>query len=391
MKRIITFLLIMSFVLCFASCKVAPDEVITGDVKQSGDAVSADEENITSDTEVSKSDSDPDFMVEVGDGDKNEIGIDELVTKLGFVISVGGDYNEDAARLCEAVISADTGVFAEFTGGKPEYYEFLTNVKISSYTLYPVAFTEEKLLQMNENYIYPTASDNYLVEFEVEESSTDEFRKGRNIYCFGLEMDPVSGNLLAFFVPEEMAEKSITTIYDTDYVMYFIEEFSALYPIQSVLYDGRNYADSFDFSKHSHLITHLMARSGVYGDPPYTLDEVNEFIQTVFDGNAGLDPTIPLEYTSWTSAGSVYQSTDDKRIYGCSWAHGGTSVECDIVNVEKDGKSADYTVQIYAEFSKVAKAYTLVFHFDDVEAELPVLTMVERIDNTQRPAALSSI
>lgn len=390
MKKLISIVLVLCFVVSLASCKVKQDEVITGDVKNDGEISSADEKNDDADEEKTNQNDNSAPLPEQSNEQVQVLSIEELAQKLGFVSSDGGMYMQDAERLCRAIVDGDAGVFAEFTMGKREYYDFLGKAEISSYTLYPFEFSEEKLQQMNEAYHYPVAYHYYFAEFDVQSSECEEFKVGKNVYCFGLEMNPVSGNLLAFFVPIEMAEKSIAKTYDTDYVAYFIEEFSALYPIQSVLDDGRNYADSFDFSPHPHLITHLMARSGVYGDPPYTLEEVNEFITECFDGNEGLSLST-LNKQNWTSAGMVYPNDDSGRIYGCSWAHGGTSVVCDIVNVERDGKSASYTLQIYADFSKVAKAYTLVFHFDDVESELPVLTMVERIDNTQRPAALSSI
>ena len=386
MKKILCLMLMLGLILA-CGCTVKKDEVITGDVKDKTDAVSADEKNGAEQDEVVPSETDEQQPVK---DEEKELSIMELSQKLGFVSSDGGMYMQDAERLCKAIVDGDAGVFSEFTMGNRDYYDFLGKAEISSYTLYPFEFSQEKLDEMNEAYLYPKAYHYYFAEFDVQSSECDEFKVGKNVYCFGLEMDPVSGELLAFFVPAEMAEKNITTTYNTDYVTYFIEEFAALYPIQNTLYDGRNYADSFDFSKHPHLITHLMARSGVYGDPPYTLEEVNEFITECFDGNEGLRLS-PLNKQNWTSAGMVYPNDDPGRIYGCSWAHGGTSVVCDIVNVERDGKSASYTLQLYADFSKVAKAYTLVFHFDDVEAELPVLTMVERIDNTQRPAALSSI
>ena len=385
--RILCFVLVLCCVV-LVSCSKVEDDTITGDVKENGDVVSADEKS--DDEADEKTLPGSDAKQETVQEAKKEQSIEELAQKLGFVSSDGGMYMQEAVRLCEAVKSGDADTFSEFTMGDRDYYDFLGKAEISSYTIYPFEFTEEKLQEMNEAYLYPAAYHYYFAEFDVKSSECDEFKVGKNVYCFGLEMNPVSGNLLSFFVPEDRAENCITISYDEDYPVYFIEEFSALYPIQSILYDGRNYADSFDFSNHPHLITHLMARSSVYGDPPYTFDEVNEFITSCFDGNEGLDP-VSHGYTSWTSAGNVYPNADEKRIYGCSWAHGGTSVVCDIVNVEKDGTSVVYTTQIYADFSKVAKAYTLVFHFEDTEGELPCLTMVEKREDTGRDAALSSI
>lgn len=390
MKKLFLVSCLVLCLLCFCSCRVADNVAITGDVKN-GDTeqnVDVSEKNIQSENEIPENDKkNEDVMTPP---EITEFNIEQAIVRLGAVAGNGGEYKKEAERFCSAIVSKDAETFAEFCAGKAEYYDFLDKTEISSFNLLPFEFSEEKLWQLNEEYLYPSAQDNYFVEFDVISSDCPEFDKGKCVYYLGLEMNPVSGSLISVFVPAEKAESKVFSSFDTSFTESFINEFASLYPLQSTLYEGRNYADSFDFANHPHLITHLMARSGACGEPPYIFDEVNEFITSCFDGNEGLDPAA-LDHALWTSAGRVFQSTDEKRIYGCSWAHGGTSVVFDIAGVEKDGKSAVYAAQIYADYAKIAKAYTLVFHFEEADGELPCLTMVEKRDDTARSVALLSV
>ncbi len=387
LKKLLCLALAVCLVL-LSACTVKKDDGITGDVKDKNDASLVDTKD--DDTPDEKTTDDVDDKSETSEDDKKDeaISIEQLVAELGCVMSDGGEYKEQAVMLCQAVVDKDAGAFAEFTMGKREYYDFLNKAEISSYTLYPFEYTDEKLSEMNENHLYPVAYDNYLVEFDVGESECEEFKVGKNLYYFGLELNPISGNLISAFVPYDKAEESMTETYDTDFAAYFIDEFSAFY--LKKLYDGRNYPDSFDFSESSHLITHLMARSGVYGEPPYTFNEVNEFITETFDGNEGLSLS-EISANSWTSAGIVYPSDDPERIYGCSWGHGGTSAEHEVTGIEEDGNRSIYTVQFYADYSKLAKALCVDFYFDKLENGLVKLTMVQIYENTGREIALISI
>ncbi|MBR2021151.1 MAG: hypothetical protein IJ939_01825, partial [Clostridia bacterium] len=51
MKKLISLVLVLCFVVSLASCKVEQDEVITGDVKNDGEILSADEKNDDADEE----------------------------------------------------------------------------------------------------------------------------------------------------------------------------------------------------------------------------------------------------------------------------------------------------------------------------------------------------
>lgn len=388
-KTLCLALALLLLVLC--SCSVKRDEGITGDVKDSENAESIDDavaddgkDNGEEEKEIADENKEPELDGEI-------FYVAKTLANLGCKESDGGDYYEDAVSLCEAVKNADKETFAQYTLGKGEYYGFLDDVKISSYTIYPFEFTDETLSSMNEKGIYPAAGDNYLVMFDVSESACDEFKEGKNFYWIGLDMeDAIAGNKLYGFMPIEKARERLTVSYNEDYAGHFIDEFSSLYFRNGNISVGRNYPDTFDFSDSSHLITHLMARSPVYGDPPYTLDEVNEFITSSFDGNEGLKMS-EMELFSWTSAGKVYESDDPERVYGCSWGHGGTSAEHRIVSVEDDGGRCVYTVEYFADYSNVALAKCADFYFDKLENGLLKLTMVNIYDDTGREIAIVSV
>lgn len=383
MKKFLTLMLVISLV-CLGAC--GKDEVTKNnddnDRQNETEQPKTEQENEQQTPEVENqeiSEKEPDV----------ELTPSVFIEKIGASLSEGGMYYEDAVRLCEAVVSKDKGAFAEFTFGNDEYYDFLDRANISSYTLYPFEFSQEKIDEYTAANLYLATQDNYIVEFDVTDSNCEEFKVGKCAYYFGLEIDPIAGNMLQVFVPIERAEEKVTVSYDSDYTQMFIKEFTALY--LGGLDEGRNYADSFDFSNCSHLITHLMARSPAYGEPPYTLDEVNEFISDSFDGHTGISVS-NIDYGAWTSAGKLYgNSGEPDRIFGCSWGHGGTTMVHDIVKTETDGDRKTMTVKTYADYSKVAEAYTLVFYFAGADDDYPCLTMIEKKDDTGRDAVVWSI
>ena len=390
MKKNFLYLLVAICVCVLSSCRVVVDDTVTGDVKEQGEIVSPDilempKENET-DTELSGADEEKEIIFAE---EMAHESVEKLLKPLDAVMAEGGEYYADAVRLCEAAISKDAETFAEFTGGRAEYYDFLSKAEIASYELIPFEIVPETLESHIYHGNYPVASDNYLVEFDVISSDCEEFAFGECIYYAGFDMNPLSGNLLSVFVPWEEAEKNMLDRSIVPFTEAFAKEFASLYPVQSPLFAGKNYADSFDFTNHHHLVTHLMASDKNLGIPPYTYEEVNEFILTTFDGNDGITLS-EINSGGWTSA--WYDSDyEDGRIYGCSYAHGGSSVVCKVVNTEKDGSRERLTLDIYADFSKVAKAYTLVFYFDNKEDERFCLTMVEKLDDTGRQAAVWSV
>ena len=131
-----------------------------------------------------------------------------------------------------------------------------------------------------------------------------------------------------------------------------------------------------------------MARCGVYSEPPYSLEEINDFIGMSFDGNRGIAPETRDDFGMWVS---IFADEESGRMYGCSYAHGGTSVEHEIVSVEKDGNYVEITVQIYADYAKFAKAKKQIYLFHYPENGLAVLTALEQTENTGREPSKMSI
>lgn len=392
MKKKFLYLLVFVCVLFLSSCRVVVDDYVTGDVKEQGeiqspDVVESPEKEAESGAEVTETveEKRPDASDDV----PNNESFESLLKSFSAVVSDGGEYKADAVRFCEAVVSKDAETFAEFTGGKAEYYDFLSTVEIASYNLIPFEVSPVTLEGHIYHGDYPVASDNYLVEFDVISSDCEEFAVGKCTYYAGFEMNPLSGNVLSVFVPAEEADKNMYSWCVVPFTETFAKEFASLYPIQSPLYEGRNYADSFDFSKHSHLITHLMAKDAEYEYPPYTFEEVNSFITERFDGNKGITYD-EINSDIWTPS-LYYDNYEDGRIYGCSYAHGGTSVVSGFPKIVVDGSRTTLTLDVYADFSKVAKAYTFVFHFDKTEDGYDCLTMVELRNNTGRETAILSI
>lgn len=383
MKKFLSFALVLAFV-CLGACVAKETETKDETPK---DKVVTDAPDVKDDKAEDKTPEEKSANEEKTAEETRVETPAEMIARVGAVASEGGTYKDDAVRLCDAIVGGDAEVFAGFADGKPEYYDFLSAVEISSYTLYPFELTEEKLQELGNQYQYPAAQDNYFVEFDVASSECEEFTVGKCCYYIGLEMNAMSGNLLSVFVPMEKAEEKIVVSYENNFTEWFIKEFAALY---SGLDDGRNYADSFDFSGHPHLITHIMARSGKYGDPPYTKAEINTFIGECFEGNQGLD-NADFANGMWTNSYHYGENNDPEKIYGCSWGHGGTSVVYDTKSIETDGDREIRTVDVYADFARVAKAYTLVFHFTGADDDYPCLTMVEKRDVTERQPAVWSV
>ncbi len=387
MKKRMTLLVLVLCMIFVTSCVYIPEKTITGDVKDTeNSAVDSDAPaDVKNDAAAENPKTD-----DVPEKEPNAVQSGTLAKKaiadMGAVESNGTEFDDDAQRFLEALKSKDMGTVAGYTGGKAEYYSFLDDVEIAGYEIYPFGFSDEYLNRLSDEGKYYVITANYLVELDVTESSYEDFVKGKNLYYLGFEFDPGSGIDLAAFVPAQEAPDCMFYEFTNDYTEYFIGEFSSLY--LSRLTDGKNFPDSFDFSRDAHLITHLMARSGRYDDyPPYSLREINDFISESFDGNDGISPA---------RIGDVWlfpmnsDKNDHDKIYGCSYGHGGDTVEHDIVSVEKYEEETIYTVQIYADYSRFAKAMKLIYHFDAERGDIPELEMIELRDNTENaPARLS--
>lgn len=396
MKRFLILLLAVC-VLTFVSCKVADDKTITGDVKDSADAAELDgtqNENAEADKIV-----EPEVSDDAPEENESEQIINPAVLAaeaLGVVFGEGGEFEDYAYSFADAVATANKEKIAEYTQGKAEYYSFLDGVVINGYDIYPVYVPDEIVAEKDREGKYFTGSDMYLIDLDVKTGDGEYFKEGRNIYYLGLGFDAVAGGSVNAFVPADRAEEHM--YYDpvniADKTQTIIKEFLSLYPNEfhgTELYEGKNYPEDFDFSHHVHLVTHLMARNGAYGaEPPYTLDEINAFLSALFNGNEGIVP----EGDNWT-VGIRYGVTEEDeaegRIYGCSWGHGGTTVEHSVLDVQDDGERRVYTVQLYADYSHFAKSKLIEITFENAENDIPNMILVNVIEDTGAASAVVSV
>lgn len=326
----------------------------------------------------------------------DEPDVEKIMETLGMTAGNGGEFVSDADVFSKCLQMKRLETVAHFTGGNPEYYDFLNNVEIESYKIYPVEFPSEVAEQKAQQGIYLAGEDMYLVEYDVTKGDGEYFSDGKNIYLMIFGYDPAAPGSLRAFVPCEQANKHL--FFDvneySEFENYFIKEFSSLYG--GMLSDGKNYPDSFDFNESVHLITHLMARSGKYNEmPPYTLDEIDSFIKECFDGNKGLTFTEYRDYKRWISMYPLPEADifgEDARFFGCAYAHGGTTVENSIISEEwKNKYTKTVTIQLYADYSKFAKAKQLEYTFEITENELPKLVLVMQNNNTGHEAAVVSV
>lgn len=399
MKRLLCILLSIVLVT-LASCKIADDEVITGDVKDSPDAVDTDTEQMDETPEVpdiseKKPENQPQDLPEKEQVPENST-LEQVMEKLCVIHGEGGEFETDAYSFVEAIKSADKETVAEYTAGNGDYYSFLDSIEISSYEIYPVRVIDEVAHSMDRKGMYFRGDDMYLVDLDVKVGDGEYFKEGHNLYYIALGFDAVAGGLVRAFVPAETAQEHMyyNSVNSGDKTQVIIKEFLSLYPNEiygTRLYEGRNYPEDFDFYNHVHLVTHLMARNGAYGaEPPYTLDEINAFLSTLFNGNEGIAP----DGEDWT-LGIRYGVTDEDeaegRIYGCSWAHGGTTVEHSILDVRNDGGREIYTVQLYADYSYFAKSKLIEITFENTENDVPTMILVTVLEDTGNNSAVVSV
>ena len=327
---------------------------------------------------------------------EKQVSLESVMREVGAVEGEGASYFADAEIFSKCLQNRKNDTIANYTGGSEEYYGFLNDVEIASFSILPIEFPQELIQQKAQNGLYLMGEDFYLVEYDVAKADGQYFKEGKNIYLMIFGSDPVAEGSLRAFVPYEKAQENI--FYDvnnySEYDSYFVKEFASLYG--NYLSDGKNYPASFDFNNQVHLITHLMARCGRYNEnPPFTLDEIEEFITESFDGNKGLTFNEYRDYERW-SAGHHFAEEDilkkGARCFGCSYAHGGTTVQHSIVSSEWEGKyTKTVTARLYADYSNFAIAKELVFTFEITQDSLPKLVLVMQNGNTGFEPAVISI
>lgn len=381
-KRLFILAVLVCLVLC--ACSVS-NEDMTGDVKNDTNGpIDTDTKDNTDNTPV---DDEPD-----NNGDEEIDAIDEMTIAdyIDELVAYQTDNSPQsvAFEFCDAIMLWDKQKIAEFTQGNPEYYDFIDEMDISSYNLCSFDFSDEVKFEMSNRGIYNGYNDKYFVEFDVESSTVDGFSVGKCIYYLELNKDEALGNVVEYFMPADNALKMYSYDESTQGTFNFISEMLAESSLK--LEDGRNYPDSFDFTRHAHLITHLMADSGYYASqPPYSLNEINDFISNTFDGNSGIELRDGRDIEYWLFYDAEIDDTDinEQEIFGCSFAHGGTTVIHTVDDVVYDGNSADYYVTVYADYAHLAMARKLVFTFEEIEGEMPKLTMIVVSENNGRDTA----
>lgn len=400
MKKVLCFVLALCvFALCSCSSYKLADtdnsienkDAVTENATDSNDKEAPD---TTHAAETEKETETRDEQQKPEEEKKDDIGT--MIESLGATEGNGGDYFSDAELFSKCLQFRAFDIIVQYTGGTEDCYDFLNDVEIAGFKIYPIEISAEVTEQKAKEECYLTGEDMYLVEYDVTKGDGVYFKDGKNVYLMIFGIDPIAPGSLKAFVPYEQAENHIFfSIHKySEYESYFVKEFASLYG--SKLSDGKNYPDSFDFNESVHLITHLMARSGKYNEmPPYTLDEIEEFITESFDGNKGLTFTEYRDYERWVS---VYPRPEGDilakgaRYFGCAYAHGGTTVENSIISEEWENKyTKTVTMQLYSDYSNFARAKQLVFTFEITDNELPRLVLVMQNNNTGCEAVVVSV
>lgn len=396
-RKLLTILTVVCLIL-FCACTKEKENAITGDVKQDIEKDTVTLPETSGDEQLPEVDI-PEVDVENEEPAPSETEpktVGDYISEFGAYSSSGGEYTEDADIFAEAIKSANKVIVAEYTGGFDEYYSFLDHIKINSYSIYPFDFSQEQVDKVLENSeLYYNHYDYYLVDFDVAVGDGEHFKEGSNLYMMAFGQDPIAGGPLSEFVP---AEKALDFIFqsmkkDLGYNYYFIREFLALY--RGELFEGKNYPESFDFTDSVHLITHLMTRCSKYREyPPYSMDEINEFISLSFDANQGLNLTEARDFENWMTGASYAVTDEDRendRLYGCSWGHGGTTAEHSFDSIEYDGENTKYSLTLYADYAHFAKSKTITVTLEEKEGTLPKMTLLTVESDTGRPIAYVSV
>lgn len=390
MKKILTLVLVLSVAL-LSSCTVYVENV-EGEVPEVKDEVPQNievhEEIAQTEAEIRENEEAEEIEEEAEEAEEAEktnnytADIDALINSVGGIKCENGETYEAALEICTALIEKDYNKLSEFTMGIPEYYSFLDEIEFSGFEIFPFAFTEEKKQSILDSGKYPVYGETYLAVFGVDSGENEYFKNGENLFYLSVYYGGYY-EMEVTFAPFEQIEELISE--GSEYVEYFIDEFISLN--SSMINDGTNLAESFDFSDNPHLITHLMVKSGLYNmNPPFSLDEINDYIARAFAKNKG----ISLESAELRWKHSLYESDDPNQKYGCSYAHGGSATELTILDVRRDGGNMEVDVQIYCDFAHFAKAVKLTFVFSNADDVIPQLDCIVKYDNTARRIAGTS-
>ena len=372
MKKILT-IAAMILCLCFVSC-IKKGEEITGDKFE-------DIENITQ-----KDDAAGNLPVQENEKDDILPKTDALseIQKISGTLKFEESLNDDIANeFVLAIKNKDTKALSQFCGGESEYFDFLNDTQIIEYVILPFEIPKENI--NTEFGYYVDYASHYVVNLKyISDTNNDLFPKGQGEKLFYLQIDEYNpfGNAVCAFVPFEDAVENVYSKEIDDKALSFCDMFLQSLTLET-LKEGRNDAVGFDLTNEVHFITHLVVD---FTDklPPYSLNEINEFVSKTFDENKGITKE---NIALWASAREYELSLDmsddsiysdlDKKILGCSYAHGGNTVMYDVTDDKKDGNDREITIVCYSDFAKITKSKKLTFYFDK-SGEYPKLLGVEQ-------------
>jgi len=256
-------------------------------------------------------------------------------------------------------------------------------VQITSYELLPFSFREE---DKKENYYYYDHQAKYLCTINTNGKS-DVFGDETSYYYLATDEMSATGNQVCYFCPFENT-KLLFVDYSKPQDKFTLLTDNFIDAYSPVLTDGRNNASDFDFHNLDgyHFIPHMMfaLENDWNFDRPHSMNEINDFISLVFNGNTGVELKTEQDFMLWVSdAGYDGEYTPDAEIYGCYYGHGGKSISHFITSMENDGDGVTITAETYADLANFAKAKTLVFRYaPDEKDALPCLYGIEVTDNT---------
>lgn len=309
----------------------------------------------------------------------------EFLEGLGCQKTSGSFWTPYVSQICKAIIDGNENEFSELIGATAADYDFFDSIKTDHYSMYCFYPTQEATALAESNARHVSGDEFYLVKFNVIETTLEEIPLGENAVIM-LPCDEAIAKCLFSSIDEAydfvFAPDSTAAAHDYDF--YFIDEFLALYANE--LHDGLNSASNLDFSQSVHLITHLMAHSGHYRSyPPYSANEINEFLGIAFSGNKGINFSNKHNEEIWLDFSAKEKDTEYK--YGCALAHGGSELEYEMLGkTVKDGITT-LEIQTFSDRARINKAYKILLSVKFEKDKLPILISAEVIENTGRKAA----
>ncbi len=400
-KTLFTVVILSVCILTLSSCIARIDKEITGDIITDIEKIDVIEK--APDEDIHTPTNDKQDEEEIEPVKENE------VDALGFIQSLGAsvrneenDADEIALSFLQALRDKDTTMLSKLVYATAGAMDFVKYMTVSEYVLVPFEFSQEIIDERTKDgsFYYDSECFHYAVTLNVSAIPEDvfiPFENGENLWY--LQVNPYSfiGNPVMAFVKRDRAENSIFYRAQTDAVQQIIEEISVS-SIFSQLEEGKNNACDFDFKSDRclHPVTHMMAYiTGEY--PPYSLNEINDFLAKAFDYNKGIDASCIV---SWSGTYEMSENIDysdtsvftdfDKKILGCAYAHGGTSLESRVLKDEKNGTERTVTVEYYSDFANFSVARRCIFYFDE-SGEYPCLLGIELVYDSGNESAIFSI